>query len=265
LFIQAQAQCSLNGPTSLSSGQTATYTATTQSGASYFWSTTGGLTIVGGSTGSSVTIRGNSNGRVCYTRFRAGAEPCSVCQTVSVVDPNCPTSLSIFSFVQECLGNLASIRMIAIPNPAPTSSLTYNWVVISGPGSIIGNPAGDDITFVAPANSISQVQLTATCNGSLVGRIVRTVRVGNCNGFPIDQPIVFPNPVDNLLKVQVKDPSPNRNYSIEIINKRGKMVISRALKGTGEQVDLSNLQKGVYFVRTKQNGKLLNTKRLVKQ
>jgi len=66
---------------------------------------------------------------------------------------------------------------------------------------------------------------------------------------------------DALLKHQQRLSS----YSIEIIDRRGKTVISKALKGTGEQLDLSNLQKGVYFVRTRQNGKLLNTKRLVKQ
>ena len=266
LFVQAQAQCSISGPTTLTPNQTTTYVASFQGGASYFWSTTGGLTITGSNTGSSVTVTGNSTGSVCYTRFRAGAEPCSICQTVNVVaNPTCPNSLNIFSFIEECLVTEAVINLIAVPNPTPTAGVTtYRWTVVRGPGSILGNIIGTSTTMLVPTNSTTDVRLTATCNGNTVSTI-RTIRTGSCNALPFGQAVVFPNPVNNLMKVQVKDQSPSSSYSIEIIDRQGKTVISKALKGTGEQLDLSNLQKGVYFVRTRQNGKLLNTKRLVKQ
>lgn len=165
LFIDtAQAQCSLGGPSSIPQGQTRTYTATAQGGASYFWSTTGGLAIVGSNRGSSVTVRGNGTGRVCFTRFRNGSEPCSRCRTITVASP-CPTSIPITSFV-ECIGNRAIVDLTARPNPVPSVPVTYSWTVLSGPGNLLGTPTTASAAMIAPANSSTTVRVTITCQGA---------------------------------------------------------------------------------------------------
>lgn len=104
--------------------------ATALGGANYFWSTTGSLTIVGSHTDRTVTVRGNGNGTVCYTRYQAGVRPCYQCKNVTVNTPSCPTSVSITSFV-ECLGRFAIIDLSARLNPVnPGSMATYSWTKI---------------------------------------------------------------------------------------------------------------------------------------
>jgi len=92
--------CTLSGPSSILQGQTGTYSTATLSGASYFWSATGGLSVQGSATSSSATIKANTvgTGRVCVTRYKAGAEPCSNCRTITITSTACtePTSVSVF-------------------------------------------------------------------------------------------------------------------------------------------------------------------------
>lgn len=254
LFINdAQAQCSLTGSTSIPQGQTRTYTATALGGASYFWSTTGGLSIVGSNTGRTVTVRGNSNGTVCYTRYRAGVRPCCQCKNVTVNNPSCPTSVAITSFV-ECIGRFAIIDLSARLTPVnPGSPVTYSWTKISGSGTFIGGTTSAFATMRAGGNSTTTVRVTATCQGSSVTN-TRTIRVGRCNSdFPI--PEISPNPVDNSLKLNLKNDAGNGKATVEIINKRGEVVITKSIDGNG-QIDMSKLQKGLYFVRTKQGNKV---------
>ncbi len=59
-----QAQC-LTGPSILQSGTSATYTAS-QSASNYYWSTTGGVNIVGSNTGNTVNV---NMGTKCGTLY----------------------------------------------------------------------------------------------------------------------------------------------------------------------------------------------------
>ena len=73
-FSSFSQTCTLTGLSCLSYNQTSTYTTVATSGASYFWSVTGGLTIVGSNTGSSVSVQSiaNSSGQICVTKYKAG-------------------------------------------------------------------------------------------------------------------------------------------------------------------------------------------------
>jgi uncharacterized delta-60 repeat protein len=70
--------------------------------------------------------------------------------------------------------------------------------------------------------------------------------------FDADQTItVFPNPVKDVLQVQLKH-APS-NIQMQLVDVSGHMIRNWTLKGTGNNmstsVDLSGLQKGIYFLR----------------
>lgn len=262
LFIHdAQAQCSLTGPSSIPQGQTRTYTATAQGGANYFWSTTGGLAIVGSNTGRTVTVRGNGNGTICYTRYRAGIRPCCQCRNITIGGGgSCPTSVVASGFA-ECIRFFAIADLTARLTPAnPGTPVSYSWTKISGPGTFLGNTTSANATMRAPSSSSTRVRVTVTCQGGSISDTY-TVRVGKCDDFPI--PEISPNPASNTLNINLNTKT-SSNYTIEIINKKGELVMQKSLQNNGK-IDVSKLSEGLYFVRTKEGDKIVKTERLIKK
>ncbi|OJJ19176.1 hypothetical protein BKI52_20400 [marine bacterium AO1-C] len=259
--VYAQASCSVSGSTaSLLNGQNRTYSATFQSGASYFWSVTGPLTIIGSNTGSSVTVRGNGTGtgRVCYARYKAGALPCAACRTVTVVNNNpCPSTILLLGSVPECLGlgNLFETTLAG-----NTSFTNYSWSVSGGGASITQNN-GNNVRIIAFGNFT--VNVSARCNGQTITG-TRTVFAPNCDGIILPDINVSPNPTSEQVNIDVKNPTkPGTTYVVEIFNHLGKKEVRKNVKNH-ESIDVKGLKKGIYFVRVyNSDGKAIDMKRLV--
>jgi len=259
------AQCSIAGSSSIPLGQNRTYSVTTQSGASYFWSTTGGLSIVGSNTSSSVTVQGNSNGVLYVTRFRSGSAPCCQSRSISVAN-GCPTSASINRFV-ECLGNQAIVDLSANVTPSGTAgAATYSWTKLSGPGNFIGGTTSQFATLLVPDNSSVRVRLTVTCLGNTITREL-TIRIPDCGGIILRQlSKISPNPASSSVKVELPNSSTQvRNYEIEVINKLGEVVMRKKMLSSQSDLDITKLKEGMYFVRTKLGGKVIGSTRLLKK
>ncbi|OIP01353.1 MAG: hypothetical protein AUJ98_04650 [Bacteroidetes bacterium CG2_30_33_31] len=58
---------------------------------------------------------------------------------------------------------------------------------------------------------------------------------------------VYPNPVENLLTIQIENTSDNSFYSIIYI--QGKMILSGKLQSNKNLIDVSKLNTGLYFVK----------------
>jgi hypothetical protein len=56
---------------------------------------------------------------------------------------------------------------------------------------------------------------------------------------------VYPNPANDLLTIQS---ARSQRMNIEIISLNGQYILSKVFEGTTHQLDISTLQKGVYFV-----------------
>ncbi len=265
--VQAQASCSVFGSSTINNGQNRTYSANFQSGASYFWSVTGPLTIIGSNTSSSVTVRGNGSGtgRVCYARYKANSLPCAACKTVTVTNPNptCPSTLLFLGTAPECIG-LADAFEASFSGPIAYTN--YNWTITSGSATIIGN--GTNSVTVIASNSYT-ISVSARCNGQIINGS-RFVRDPGCDGDIIFPEInVAPNPTSDKLTINVKGPNKTigdgngGSYKIEVYNRQGNVKIRKTVKNS-QSVDVSKLQKGLYFLRVYSNdGKLVDTKRFM--
>jgi len=261
------AQCSISGSSSIPAGQNRAYNVTTQSGAQYFWSTTGGLTIIGSNTSSSVTVRGNSGSGVLYvTRFRSGSAPCCQSRSISVASSGCPTSASISGFV-ECIGRgRAIIDVSALVNPSNTAgAASYSWTRVSGSGNFVGGTTSQFATLIASSNSSTRVRLTVTCQGNSFS-VERTFFVGNCNGIPLETPRLAPNPANSSVQIKLGSAdTKTQDYEVEVINQLGEVVMRQKMTVLDSKLNISKLKEGTYFVRTRVNGRISGNTRLLKK
>jgi len=74
---------------------------------------------------------------------------------------------------------------------------------------------------------------------------------------------IFPNPVTNILTVQLEKEAPNG--SLAMFDMNGKIVLSKSVGGDTVQIDLSALSPGSYILRLNENGKLSAGVKVVKE
>ncbi|MCC6181269.1 MAG: T9SS type A sorting domain-containing protein, partial [Bacteroidia bacterium] len=74
---------------------------------------------------------------------------------------------------------------------------------------------------------------------------------------------IYPNPANDVITINY-DGLKETNSSIEIINTVGQTLIKQDVANeTSQNINVSNLSNGIYFVQIKQNGKSIATKKLV--
>jgi len=78
--------------------------------------------------------------------------------------------------------------------------------------------------------------------------------------------VLSPNPATDQLKIELSDNS-IENVQLEIFNSQGVKVISTSMSGNEKTIDISKLQKGVYYISVFGNNKgkgKINTERFIK-
>jgi hemin uptake protein HemP len=73
---------------------------------------------------------------------------------------------------------------------------------------------------------------------------------------------IYPNPAENVLNIDLFNADTEANLSV--VDAMGRIVLNRTLLTAQNNIDISSLNKGVYFVKIAQNGKLM-TRKIVKQ
>lgn len=63
---------------------------------------------------------------------------------------------------------------------------------------------------------------------------------------------VYPNPINNILNIEVKDISTSLN--VQIVDVLGKTITTQNLNASTNSIDVSNLVNGVYFVKSANGG-----------
>lgn len=259
LFSQCTS-CSLSGPSEINLNQTRTFSTSTLSGANYFWSTTGGLTIVGSNTSYSVSVKGTTagSGKICVTRYKNGSEPCCYCRTINIKPPCTVPSVSIAQEPFGCQGDVLTFN--AVLNPSNASG-SYNWNVSSG-GTIIGSNSNKTLNVQSSTSFGFSISLTftSTCNNTQVNAFT-LAQFLDC-GF-----IISPNPSSDMLIVQptTENDKATKPYSVEVIDQNGEVQLKAKVNKDNNQIDISNLPNDLYFVRVVMNGKVIKTTKLIKK
>ena len=80
------------------------------------------------------------------------------------------------------------------------------------------------------------------------------------NGFIDLQPLVYPNPTEDEITIKMDQ---LQHFSVDISSLNGQLIYSDEMEGTTHQIDLSFLQKGVYFI-TFSSKDLVLTRKIIK-
>jgi len=249
--------CTLNGPSSIQSGATRTFSTSSASGSNYFWSVTGGLQIIGSNTGTSVSVRAVSgiSGRVCIARYGTGRVPCSFCRTISITPSGCNfTSVSVTRLSGNC--NTSTLTYRATPNGTNLSGISYSWTALGDNVSIISGQGTNTVTISNPGttNFIGVRADVTACGITQQGFSADLCQVDDCGGF-ICELRVAPNPSSSgfNLNVQAGEKALKsrvaQDYTIQILNQYGEVVKEMKTQSAQLYISTEEMSNGMYFVR----------------
>lgn len=160
--------------------------------------------------------------------------------------------------LSDCSGNLESYSVVS------TAGSTYNWIttggsIVSGQGS-----SSVSINFATGGGTVSVTETNAAgCIGAPVSVTVSCPTAIN-NSFSLDGSFsLYPNPTNGLLAVDFSIAG-NAAYQLQLFTPEGKDVLSVRGNvnepGIKQQLDLSPLAKGVYFLRLQAGDEIVSRK-----
>ena len=92
-------------------------------------------------------------------------------------------------------------------------------------------------------------------------QVIDGVFIGIEEQITLDETILFPNPVIDILSIKVPNSIQHINY--ELFDLSGKVMLKGITKKLIEQLDISNLTRGIYFIRLIHNDQTI-VKKLIK-
>ncbi|AOW19528.1 hypothetical protein LPB138_02025 [Urechidicola croceus] len=106
-----------------------------------------------------------------------------------------------------------------------------------------------DFIVTDSSGNIGSVEITITIIDSSLG----------IDDYELSSKIsIYPNPTRGLLNIKIANLS--SDYTIEIFNIQGKVVLSKSMKQSEETVNIENLPTGVYLLKTQINDKVYTQK-----
>jgi len=151
-----------------------------------------------------------------------------------------------------------TLQMEAFITPVNATDASVTWSVVNGTGSATIDAAG-----LLTATHNGTVTVTATANDAsglsdfAVITISNQTAVGINNFGSTDLVNVYPNPTAGNIIIKTNEIIDQ----IEIVNISGKTVV---IINPANQIDISNLENGIYFIKISFNNKQVLTKRIVK-
>ncbi len=250
--------CPLNGPETIASSVEKTYRTNAVSGASYFWSVTGGLQISGSNTERTVKLKSpyGRPGKVCITKYRERIEPCMQCKAITICDFK---RVSVVKTNGSCD---VVYDFVANTTPANIVGAQYEWSASNGViMRTTGNTARIRVKNFGTNPGNVNVQVTA-CNKTITG-YGGTNEIcddtGGCGFLPCFT--MFPNPstpngftinIDNINFKEntnsLRKSASNTAVSVKLFNAYGKALKLYTTKNPSLYIDTSGLKPGVYYV-----------------
>lgn len=167
-----------------------------------------------------------------YTVTITDSQGCITTQTVSVTEP---AELGLGALPSdEINGNDGSINLTVIGGTPP---FTYNWDNGSTDEDPTGLAGGTYTVIVTDANG---------CSDTISVTVLSQVGIADLrNDFEFS---IYPNPNDGNFSIALQR-NLNEDYTVEVINALGQVAHTQSSKGQVVNVNLSNIESGIYFVR----------------
>jgi PKD repeat protein len=215
---------SVMNDTSVCKGSGITLSAT--SNGSYFWST--------GDTTATTTVYPTNN--TTYYITATGSNSCIATGDVQV-NVNIPV--------------IPVISLINFDSLVSTAAVSYQWyedgTIIPGENSYFYIPVDDGSYTVETVdnNGCSAISDSYYYNGIITGILP--------SGGSQNRVMIYPNPAKDILNISVSGIS-NAGLDMDMVNVNSQLVYRNHFTGSDiEQIDISTLTKGVYFIKIKGN------------
>lgn len=225
----------------------------------YYWEICNGSAIINGlNTNQNVSVSCTSEGNftIKVTRFIDGncVESCEVYNCNDIPCPscnvNCPTSNSIH-YVNEGGGGLCTTGLASISGLNNVNYVNWTWALGGYSGSIenastttpIYYPAGDWTNYY-----ISICAQVVFNDGTVCDFVCKSFLLdcGNGNGPPVKKINIYPNPTKGIFNLKQKN-NDIKISNITITDMYGNII--KSIKRNFKKIDLSNENKGLYFIK----------------
>jgi subtilisin-like proprotein convertase family protein len=201
--------------------------------------------------------------------------------SVTDATPFTPTATATYMVTGQDANGCTATDMITVtvnPAPAVTVSLPLDTVCTNvGSVTLTGEtPAGgtwsgpgvtgNSLDPVAAGTGTHDIVYTYTDVNGCIGSDTSSVVVDVCSGIAESNgssSLVYPNPTSGVFTIELSE-TPSAPVTVEVINSLGQTVDAFTMSSTLKQVDLSQEESGIYFVRVI-NGSNTSTIRVVKQ
>jgi hypothetical protein len=260
------APASITGPVDgLCNASNANYLASSVVGATgYNWTVPANASINSGSNSNNISANFNSSfttGNITV----AAVNNCGVGATRSLAVKSTPaTPGAITGPATACTGSTQSYSISTVQG-----AVNYIWTVPGG--AVINSGQGTknlNLNFgsVASANGIITVKSSNSCGTSTAKVLAVVTSVCPRLGDAVTQLQVYPNPANSYINVSF-NVEQSQKATIILRDAAGRIVYNEAIDAaTGlnnQQIELSNLAKGVYFVQLQTGDSSENTRLIV--
>jgi trimeric autotransporter adhesin len=160
-----------------------------------------------------------------------------------------PLNFAISGTFSLCVGDSVTL--------AASGATTYTWSLNADSAlsaSVVVKPLADTTYYVVgvtdPCASIDSAKVTVITCGSGIDESVEKVIT------------VYPNPATNILHLEMNLTDDN---FFEMYNSSGQKVKSDKIKNVNKEIDISDLIKGVYFMRIVNDNRIIYNSTFIKQ
>jgi len=260
---------SIAGPSNNLCGQTGvTYSiAPVATATSYNWTVPAGVTMVSANGGTSMTVdftpAFTGTGNLCVTAISACGSSIARCYSISALTPPPASPAGLASVCKSASGVVYTLVPVA-------GATSYLWS-ISGGASIVpsGTTATVNFSSATSTTAIITVNAVNACGYSQPGKKIIAVNLGCRNASDLNSSVDFsayPNPTAGLLNVSFQAEK-SAKYMVKVIDLLGNVVISDVISATEganmQELNLSNVAKGMYLLSIETEGMTAQTLRVV--
>jgi hypothetical protein len=225
----------------------------TETGATYQWINCATNQPISGATAASYTATTSGNYKVAITKN--GCVDTSICYTVNIV--SCNASLSYTNLSNDSI----RCKQVRINASNVTLPITLNiaWSTNPSGNTVVVNDSVRIYTDVCPGTYTVKLTDANGCKDSIVFTINEPVGLNDVDANNLF--VMYPNPTSSLVELNFTHQS---NKTVTVTDAQGKVCMQYTSNQINQQIDVSTLNKGLYFVRVDdENG--TSIKKLIKQ
>ncbi len=224
---------------------------------------------------SGTTVTATASGANSYT-WNNNAVYDSSSSNTALLTPITTTIFSVFGTTSGCT-NSTTVTVNVLQSPDLNLEDEYHITednilvlgVTGGYASYNWNTGETDETIIIDGSALDTgtyifwVNATASngCFSSDTTTINISEGVGFENNFTNTQLKIYPNPSNGNLFIE----SSISELKYKILDFTGKVIFTNTINNYKEQVNLNNLDKGIYFIRFQNDNKIIKTEKLIIQ